>query len=97
MAVTAFDAESTLWILAALQFVGLLSAWLARVSEGSRMQTSCQWVFFATLIVLSVTTMLTIALHPWFWMTESVTLALMVLTAVWDFRRLEPTGFLGPA
>ena len=86
-----FDASGAIWLIGAIQIVGISSAWLARASEGSRRQRGCQWLFLFFLTTISAMTMVALAIHPWIWMPQSVTLALMALTAVWDFRRVQPS------
>jgi hypothetical protein len=80
------DAHVVVWILSAVQAVGLLSAWLARLSEGSRVQTSCQRFFIACLATVGFATAASAALSSAAWLICSTTLALMVLAATWDFR-----------
>ena len=74
------------WTLGLIQMAGLASAWLARMSEGSRSQASCQWLFLVFLAVMGLTTMATVALGPRYWLASGTTLAVMVLGAIWDFR-----------
>ena len=85
------DASGLIWLIGAIQAIGISSAWLARASEGSRRQQSCQWLFLFLLTTISAMTMVSLVIHPWIWMPQSVTLALMALTAVWDFRRVQPS------
>jgi hypothetical protein len=75
-----------LWLLGVIQIAGLLSAWLARLSEGSRSQASCQWLFFACLGLMGLTTMASVALGPRYWLASGATLSVMILGAIWDFR-----------
>lgn len=75
-----------IWGLALIQIVGLASAWLARMSEGSRSQVSCHRVFFCCLAMMGLTTMIALAVTPKYWLTSGTTLSLMVISAVWDFR-----------
>ena len=77
---------SLVWILVSIQIVGLASAWLARLSEGSRGQSSCQWLFFGCLALMGLTTMISLAVGPKYWLVSGATLSVMVLGAVWDFR-----------
>jgi hypothetical protein len=74
------------WTLGFIQIAGLASAWLARLSEGSRRQASCQWLFVACLALIGVTTMASVALGPRYWLASGITLSVMVLAAIWDFR-----------
>lgn len=74
------------WTLGILQIAGLTSAWLARLSEGSRRQAWCQGLFFAFLGLIGMATMLSVTLGPRCWITTCTTLSVMVLGAIWDFR-----------
>ncbi len=80
--------ESSLfaWALGILQIAGLASAWLARLTEGSPRQASCQRIFLGCLGLIGLATMLSVTLGPRYWVTTCTTLALMVLGAIWDFR-----------
>jgi hypothetical protein len=74
------------WAIGFVQVAGLVSAWLARLSEGSRSQASCQWLFLACLGLMGLTTMASVALGARYWLASGITLTVMVLGAVWDFR-----------
>ena len=80
------DSTTVVWVLAAIQVSGLVSAWLARLSIGFRHQTSCQVLFFVFLAAVGGTTALSLfMLSNFTWMGCGTTLCLMVLTAIWDF------------
>lgn len=81
-----FDSPAVLWLLVALQFVGVLSACAARISEGSRRQAILQIAFLAMLPLVGAATLLAFAIGPGCWMACSATLAVMVLTVTCDFR-----------
>ena len=81
-----------LWACVAAQILGLVSAWCARLSEGSTRQTPCQWVFFACLILVGIATMLALRLGAGTWLTSGGTLSLMVLTVTCDFNRAGRRG-----
>ncbi len=74
------------WSLGLAQFVGLASAWLARLTEGSKSQAPCQWLFLSSLGLVGLLTMTAVALGPRYWLACGGTLAVMVLAAIWDFR-----------
>src|SRR5205807_2201261 len=84
------DAHVVVWILSIIQTLGLTSAWLARLSEGSRRQTWCQRFFFACLAMVGVATVVSMALSSAAWLICGTTLSLMVLAATWDFRSHAP-------
>jgi hypothetical protein len=81
-------------VLGIIQIAGLVSAWWARLNEGSHHQALSQWLFFAFLALLGATTMTSLVLDARYWLTSGTTLSVMVLAAVWDFR---PTPGAGPA
>jgi uncharacterized membrane protein len=83
-----------LWSLGFIQIAGLVSAWLARLSEGSRSQASCQCLFLALLGLVGLSTMASLALGPRYWLACGATLSVMVLGAIWDFRAQVRTSGL---
>jgi hypothetical protein len=85
--VDGFDSPSVLWLLAAAQLCGLSSAWLARLSEGSRCQALSQLAFFVVLPLMGATTAISLAAGSGFWIICAITLTVMVLTVTCDFRR----------
>ncbi len=74
------------WCLGLIQIIGLLSAWLARLNEGSSRQAWCHWLFVACLAVMGMATMAFVAVGARHWLASGATLSVMVLAAVWDFR-----------
>jgi hypothetical protein len=80
------ESTSFAWTLGFVQIAGLVSAWLARVSEGSRGQASCHRLFFACLGVIGLASLASVALGPRYLLVCSLTLSVMVLVAVWDVR-----------
>ncbi len=88
------DSPSFMWVLGIVQVAGLVSAWLARLSEGSANQASCHRLFFACLGVIGAATMLSVALGPRYLLISCITLSVMVLVAIWDFQAEAPAGSL---
>jgi hypothetical protein len=74
------------WMLALIPIVGLVSAWLARLNEGSRWQACCHSLFVGCLAVIGLATMGFVAFGTGHWLGSGATLSVMVLAAVWDFR-----------
>jgi hypothetical protein len=74
------------WFLGLIQIAGLASAWLARLSEGSSRQASCQRLFVALLAVIGLVTMVFVTLGVRYWLASGATLSVMILAAIWDFR-----------
>ena len=73
------------WLLGLIQIAGLLSAWLARLSEGSARQAWCQRLFVGCLALVGLTTMIVVALGARHWVSSGATLSAMILAAIWDF------------
>ena len=76
---------SLIYALAVVQVVGLASACLARMGEGSIRQTSCQRLFFGCLAMVGAATMIAMAIGPGACVASGAMMAVMVLTATWDF------------
>jgi len=74
------------WAMGSVQVIGLLSAWLSRLNEGSSRQAWCHLLFFTCLALLGFATMAFVALGARHWLGSGTTLSVMVLAAVWDFR-----------
>lgn len=88
----AFDSTAGFWILGGVQLLGLTSAWMARLSEGSEHQAICQRLFFLGLVLMGLTTMLT-AGRPGLWLMSAVTLAVSLLVVICDFRHAKRSAW----
>jgi len=84
-ALNGFDCPAAFWILIGIQTLGLMSAWAARVSEGSSGQTASHLLFFACLALVGTATVVALAIGPGCWLTSATTLSLMVLMVTCDF------------
>ncbi len=89
---TDFEAAVICWLLGAAQSLGLASAWIARVSEGSRYQSVGQSLFLACLTLVAAACIGSFTLGPGHWLACGATLSLMVLTVTCDFRRCGQTA-----
>ena len=78
---------SQLCVISLVQVCGILSAALARITEGRRWQSLCQRLFLALLVIVAFTTILNVWNAPQQWMMSATTLAVMVVTATCDFSR----------
>jgi hypothetical protein len=76
-----------LYLVGAIQLVGLASVAFARLCEGSACQSSGQRVFFACLALVGAVAMFSVFLGPGFWLSSGTTFSLMVLGATCDFSR----------
>ncbi len=76
----------TVWTLILVQTLGLGSALLARISEGSSRQTPCQCVFMLAMAVVGLATIFSFWLNVGGWFLSGITLSIMVVAATWDSR-----------
>ena len=81
------ETQAVCWLFGAIQVIGLTSAWVARLSAGSRSQTSCQCLFLACLPLVGGTAAVSLGQGPSCWLISSITLSLMILTVTCDFSR----------
>jgi hypothetical protein len=88
------ESSSFIWALGLVQIAGLVSAWLARLSEGSRGQASCHRLFYGCLGVIGLASMAAVTVGPRHLLVSCMTLSVMVLAAVWDFRAEARPGSL---
>ncbi len=88
------DTSTFMWTLAIVQIAGLVSAPLARLSEGSRGQVPCHWLFMGCLATIGLATMLAVHMGPRYLLFSCLTMSIMVLVAVWDFRSHPRTGHI---
>jgi len=84
-----FDTTALLWGFGAVQALGLATAWLARVSEGSHFQPWFQRLFLLSLLVTGAATMFAPEVGGGYWLLTAATLGLMILVAVCDFRQTD--------
>ena len=89
----ALDATVSLWLFGGVQLLGMTSAWIARLSEGTVHQAFCQRLFFLSLVLMGLATMLTAAARPGLWMTSAVTLALSLLVVICDFQHASRSAW----
>jgi hypothetical protein len=84
------DHSLILLVLVSVQVLGLLSATLARLTEGSSYQGSSHRLFLGCLALVGLTTMgALILVGSGGWLTSGTTFSLMVLAATCDFRRSD--------
>lgn len=84
------ESPALLCCLGAVQVLGLLSAALARLGEGSRRQVVCQRLFLACLGLVGLGTIVSLGMPSGWWVASGSTLSLMVVTATWDCGRTRP-------
>ncbi len=88
------ESSSFAWMFGIIQVAGLVSAWVARFSEGSRGQSSCQRLFFGFLGLIGLAAMLSVSLGNRYLLVSCITISIMVLVAVWDLRTVTPVRTL---
>jgi hypothetical protein len=79
------DSSTAIWLLVAIQLLGISSAWTTRLSEGSSFQAATQRVFFTLLLLMGAATIVALAVGPGIWLACSASLAVMVLMVTCDF------------
>jgi hypothetical protein len=77
--------HASVGVVLMLVLFGLASAWLARRSEGSRLQAACQALFMACLALVGSVTVALLLLSPGLCLASGATLATMSVAATWDF------------
>lgn len=80
-----FDPQLEPYCLAAVLFVGLVGACVARLGEGSLRQTPCQCVFLCCMALVGAAALASACVGPGACLTSGTTLAVMVLGATYDF------------
>lgn len=73
-------------LFVAVQLLGLFSAWIARLSEGSSRQTAAQCLFFVSLALVGAATLVSLGLRPGDWLSSAIVLSVMVVGTVCDFK-----------
>lgn len=89
----ALDSTASLWILGGVQLLGMTSAWMARLSEGSVHQALCQRVFFIGLVLMGLATMVNVATRPGMWLMSAVTLSVSLLVVICDFGHAKRSAW----
>jgi hypothetical protein len=90
-----FGPSTASWCLTSIQVVGLTSGWLARIGEGSKLQTSAQRLFLLCLAIVGLSMMGAWVVNPRSCLTTAATIGVMVLTATWDFSAGRTTPLEG--
>jgi hypothetical protein len=86
------DSPAVLWLLVAMQFIGVLSAFVARVSEGTSHQAFSQGMFLGSLTLMGVATLIALAIGPGCWLACCTALAIMILMVTCDFRNCRESS-----
>jgi hypothetical protein len=86
------NSAAVFWSIAALQVLGVASAAMARVAEGSPRQSVCQTLFFASLVLVGLATIVALGLGLSCWISCGTVLSVMSLAATWDFGRPQRAG-----
>ena len=81
------DSTAILWCFGAVQALGLASAWLSRVSQGSLLAPWFQRLFLLSLLLSGLATLIAPAIGGVYWLISAATLGAMVVMAVCDFRQ----------
>jgi hypothetical protein len=85
-----FDGGLAICFLGAVQVLGLASAAMTRVGEGSAWQPVTQQLFFVCMALVGAETMLALGMGlVGCWLPSAATLAVMVVAATCDFSRAQ--------
>ena len=79
-----FDPVWFLWCLATVQLMALVSACVARMTEGSLREARYQWLCLGCLALAGLATMASLIVGPATCVFSGVVLAVTILTATWD-------------
>jgi len=69
-----------------VQIVGLLSAWAARRSQGSRYEGICCVAFYLCLMLVALTAMVSFGVGPGGTLACGATLSIMVVATIGEFN-----------
>jgi hypothetical protein len=75
------------WAVVSVQILGILSACLARFSEGCGCQKFFQCVFFVLLTLVGGSAVVSLRFEPGCWLTSGTILAVMVVVATYQLGR----------
>lgn len=83
-------------VVAAVQVLGLVSAWLARASQTSRRHHPiCQLVFLLAMAAVAATAIACARFPSAIWLLSSITLPVMIVGTTCDFRRHDRPAAAG--
>jgi hypothetical protein len=85
-----FELSPVVWIWISVQAMGFVSAFIARISEGSSHQTISHLFFYACLALVGATAIVALSVGPGCWLASAITLSAMVLIVTCDFSRSGP-------
>jgi hypothetical protein len=80
------ESSTGLWLWAIIHVLGLVSAWLARVSECSGHYNLGYSLFLGCLAMVGIATVIALASGPGLWVISAAILAVMILIGTCDFR-----------
>lgn len=84
---THVEGPAVVWTILSVQVLGILSACLARFSEGCACQRFCQGLFFLFLALVGGSAVVSLRFGPGCWFTSGAILAVMVLAATFPLCR----------
>ena len=73
-------------LFAAMQILGIVSACVARLCDGTPREIVGQRFFLLVMLLMGIATLASLAVSPDYWLACSATLAVMVLTVVYNFH-----------
>jgi hypothetical protein len=85
-----WDGALAVFLLGAVQVLGLMSAVAVRLGEGSAWQLATQRLFFLCLALVGIETMAALVEgQVGYWLPSAGTLSVMVIAATCDFSRTQ--------
>ena len=81
--------QIVLWTVSLVQLLGIGSAVLIRLSDGSRWQTACRTLFFVSLALVGMTAVGTMLIESGLWLLAGITLSCMIVSALFEHQDPE--------
>ena len=78
------EGSGVVWAVVLVQVLGVVSACMARFSEGCACQRLYQGLFFLCLALVAASAVVSFGLEPGCWLTSGGILGLMVVTATFQ-------------
>jgi hypothetical protein len=75
------EGSAAIWAVSLIQVLGVVSALLARFSEGCACESLCQRLFFVCLFLVAASAVVSFGLEPGCWLASGGILAVMVVIA----------------
>ncbi len=84
---TYLEGSAVVWAVVLIQVLGVVSACLARFSEGCACQKLYQGLFFVCLALVATSAVVSFGFDPGCWLTSGGILAVMVVAATFQLGK----------